>query len=324
MAPYRPRAAGGCLESARTGTFSRVRLVGTDANGAALDFAGRVAVVGSGGDADLVLDRPGVAPQHARFAEDRIEALADCLVGGVLLRAGATRRLLPGTSVQLGDATFVVDDGENVADTRELALRAVATGAVLQPTILVVEGTDRGKRLALGESRSYSVGRSEACDLVLGDSSVSRMHLAIERTAERVLLRDLGSTGGVFLGEARLEPGRRALWSRRTMVRIGRVVLGLALPIGWSEVDDAEGVAPATSSEEDRMPPSLPPASLGESVPSLRVATSACEANIADVPPTSLPAPKPRARRPYAWVVPAALVLFMIVMLAVVVYIVVY
>lgn len=49
------------------------------------------------------------------------------------------------------------------------------------------------------------VGSSAKCGLVLGGDSVSRRHLAIERTDRGVFFRDLGSTAGSFLNGKQVE-----------------------------------------------------------------------------------------------------------------------
>ncbi len=48
------------------------------------------------------------------------------------------------------------------------------------------------------------VGRNEACDLVLDDRKVSAVHLEVVATDRGVLVRDLGSRNGTFLGETRI------------------------------------------------------------------------------------------------------------------------
>ncbi|HEY3816900.1 MAG TPA: sigma 54-interacting transcriptional regulator [Polyangiaceae bacterium] len=70
---------------------------------------------------------------------------------------------------------------------------------------VVVEGADTGKRVALDASGGkILVGASALCDLRLADPTVSRRHASIERTDLGVLLTDLGSTNGTYLGDARV------------------------------------------------------------------------------------------------------------------------
>lgn len=70
-------------------------------------------------------------------------------------------------------------------------------------------------RLALpGDNRTrYVVGRGSACDLVLADLTVSRVHAELRRDEEGWLLVDLGSLNGTrvngwrLVGPARVRPG---------------------------------------------------------------------------------------------------------------------
>jgi DNA-binding NtrC family response regulator len=66
----------------------------------------------------------------------------------------------------------------------------------------VVAGPDAGKR-ARPTRRSFVVGTHESSDLVLTDPHVSRHHLRIDVEQDHVL-RDLGSTNGTRLGDARV------------------------------------------------------------------------------------------------------------------------
>jgi pSer/pThr/pTyr-binding forkhead associated (FHA) protein len=56
---------------------------------------------------------------------------------------------------------------------------------------------------AVGE-RAFVVGRSRQADFVLGEDTVSRLHLQIVRTPDGFVLTDLGSTNGTWLGGRRV------------------------------------------------------------------------------------------------------------------------
>jgi two-component system, NtrC family, response regulator HydG len=88
----------------------------------------------------------------------------------------------------------------------------------LAPTsfeVVVVEGRDVGARALLGAaSGKLLVGTGPLCELRLTDPTVSRRHASIDLTDLGVLVCDLGSTNGSFLGNARvvvayLSPGVR-------------------------------------------------------------------------------------------------------------------
>ena len=48
------------------------------------------------------------------------------------------------------------------------------------------------------------IGSQEGRDLRLRDTTVSRLHAEIVRTRHGILLRDLGSTNGTFVGDVRV------------------------------------------------------------------------------------------------------------------------
>src|SRR5580658_4561442 len=88
----------------------------------------------------------------------------------------------------------------------------------LAPTsfeIVVTEGADAGKSATLdGASGKLLVGTGPVCELRLTDPTVSRRHASIELTELGLLVSDLGSTNGSFVGDARivtayLPPGMR-------------------------------------------------------------------------------------------------------------------
>ena len=75
----------------------------------------------------------------------------------------------------------------------------------------VVTGPDAGKEAPLESSR-VQVGTSPRCNLVLTDPTVSRLHCEVDVGERGMLLRDLDSTNGVYVGgvqvrEAWLQPG---------------------------------------------------------------------------------------------------------------------
>ena len=68
--------------------------------------------------------------------------------------------------------------------------------------LLVVEGPDRGKRIALDES--IEIGR-DAGQLPLRDDTVSRRHCRVARIADKVYLTDHGSLNGTWLKSGRVQ-----------------------------------------------------------------------------------------------------------------------
>ncbi len=80
-----------------------------------------------------------------------------------------------------------------------------ASPSELGVTLHVLQGPDAGREAALDASRSaLLVGKGPACELRLTDPGVSRRHASLELTEHGVLLRDLDSTNGTFVGPARV------------------------------------------------------------------------------------------------------------------------
>jgi len=104
-------------------------------------------------------------------------------------------------------------DGHAIAATLRIAkaneeLRPRPTGLA----IAVLDGMDEGLHQVAGEE--ISVGRGTLCDITLKDPSVSEFHFRVTLGTEEVLLEDLGSSNGLWIGRARIErahllPGAR-------------------------------------------------------------------------------------------------------------------
>jgi two-component system, NtrC family, response regulator GlrR len=94
--------------------------------------------------------------------------------------------------------------------------------------VRVIKGVDEGKCSVLGSS--LVVGAQDDCGLVLEDPTVSRHHVELRASADGVLLRDLGSSNGTFVGEARLKD---AFLEGDATFRIGRTLLS----VGFAESD---------------------------------------------------------------------------------------
>lgn len=268
-------------------------------------------VVGRDPSCDIVIDRPGIAPRHVEIllgdAPSIFRLEGDASVGDVAL--GKDKRLLRhGDLVRLGplEASIEIEDTSPLLDTRQLALAAVrrAEGAMLHPTVVVVEGVDLGLRLELADdARAYRLGRGKQCDLVLGDALVSREHLRVVRRGAEVFISDLDATRGTFLGSSRLMPWRDVRWDPSKMVRIAQTVLALRLPL--DAIVDAV-VARAPIPEETPEPIAAP-------APVSTPPRAAETRNAAGIAPAPAAQDKHTVREPRwsfsRWIVPVALVL---------------
>jgi DNA-binding NtrC family response regulator len=119
-------------------------------------------------------------------------------------------------------------------------------GAILT----VATGNAKGKVLALPGrvGTSVSIGKAPENDLVLVDDTVSRKHAVIERVPDGLLLRDLGSTNGVYVGGAQV---KEALVVPGTLLQIGAVDVIVGVELGDlaipASTEDRFGIAVGTS-----------------------------------------------------------------------------
>ena len=90
--------------------------------------------------------------------------------------------------------------------------------------IEVLEGPDAGTRIRLARAKA-TIGRGQT-DVVLHDADVSRLHAMLEIQVDgSVLLRDLGSTNGIYVGSKRVAEWK---WKTGESVRVGQSLLRLA------------------------------------------------------------------------------------------------
>jgi hypothetical protein len=104
-------------------------------------------------------------------------------------------------------------DIESIAAT----LRIAQEDEVLRPrpsalAIEILDSADKGLYTVGGGE--VTVGRGALCDVTLKDASVSEFHFRLTADTEDVLLEDLGSSNGLWIGRAKVErahllPGAR-------------------------------------------------------------------------------------------------------------------
>lgn len=82
------------------------------------------------------------------------------------------------------------------------------------------------------EYRTWIIGRSPACDIVIAQDSISSQHARLTTEGGLWLLEDLGSTNGTFVDGAQLEPRHPVAVSPKN-----RVTLGLTSQLPWPSVD---------------------------------------------------------------------------------------
>lgn len=95
-----------------------------------------------------------------------------------------------------------VGEGEGEEFTRSIVTKIRLKGASVE----VIAGPDRGTSFKM-ESPTMIVGKGFDADMRLSDEGVSRRHLQISSTPQGLVLRDLGSRNGTFVGGCRVTEG---------------------------------------------------------------------------------------------------------------------
>lgn len=281
----------------------------------ALTFDGPRIVIGRGASSDVRIPDASVSQRHACIQVNAGEhTLTDesstngTFVGNVRLAPGAPRVLRSGDLVRIGRVWIEIRIDQTPATrdlsiaTKDLALQLVsqamvALGEDVATKLRVVEGPDRGAVLSLEEEdRPYVLGRGPSCDLPLEEPEASREHVQVTRHARSVLLRDLDSKNGVYLGQGRIAPGRDTIWKATTMVRIGNTVLALEEPVAdaLTEIERSvdEPVAP-----EDVPPAPKTLASPAAGPPPSSLDPPASSAPIASIEKPAVSRPPPSSKR---------------------------
>ena len=96
---------------------------------------------------------------------------------------------------------------------------------VRQFEVVVEDGADRGAR-AVSRSEDLSVGTADGNDLRLTDPAVSRHHFALHADERGLLLADLGSRNGTFVGDVELTAGYLRSGAR---IRVGHTTIALQI-----------------------------------------------------------------------------------------------
>lgn len=225
-------------------------------------------MLGRGPGCDLRLPDVSVSSRHASVRANGPEfvlvdegSLNGTFVGATRLARNTPRPLKTGDLVRVGRVWLEVriDSAPGTRDlaavTRQLALSLVGSamrslGQEAEPSVRVLEGGGAGSTLPLSdEGRAYAIGNDGASDLVAGDASWA-CHLRIVRRGALVLVRDMESRGGAWLGDVKLAPERDAVWRPPACVRVGSLVLGLDDPAA-AALADIEAAADEPLAPED-------------------------------------------------------------------------
>jgi DNA-binding NtrC family response regulator len=107
----------------------------------------------------------------------------------------------------------------------------------------VVEGPDASKYDEFDHD-VVRVGAAEGNHFILTDSTVSRRHAEITRTPDGIVLRDLGSTNGTFLGQVRI---REVFLGETRTFRVGKTEME------FSVLDEVVDIVPVEETRYEGM-----------------------------------------------------------------------
>ena len=179
--------------------------------------------IGSDPRANIVLDRPGVLPQHCQLHVTPSGVMLDVPHGTTVSVNGrqvdGLIALRPGDSVAFDGVEARLSSMESAAAVRHQAgvagripesanddPGATAVRPVLPRYVLRgVSGEAFGRTYPI--HGSTTVGRADECSLRIDEPGMSRVHARLLPVDDGVLIEDLGSTNGCFLNGKRVLRG---------------------------------------------------------------------------------------------------------------------
>ena len=101
----------------------------------------------------------------------------------------------------------------------------LTTDAVFK--LIVLEGSEKGKKINLSPGRKYIIGRGEDCDIRIdaSDKTVSRKHAVLEATPKQVVIENLSGANPVLV---KGKPVQKTALKDKSQFRIGATLYALA------------------------------------------------------------------------------------------------
>ncbi len=118
------------------------------------------------------------------------------------------------------ESTFRKSKGSAGAEAAKPALQRTPVGF-----FTVTAGPDRGQAFSIYPG-SITIGRTQECDVQINDEQISRTHLQLKVTNASIVLRDLDSTNGTFIGGKLI---KKALLADGNEVSLGLTTLRLTM-----------------------------------------------------------------------------------------------
>ncbi len=171
-------------------------------------------------DNDFMLDDRQISRRHARMLVQESSLVLEDLGSSNKLFVNEQQvervELHPGQSALIkpfalllealpdaDDKTIVLgSDKHDIHDQATMVMTSPAAKPKLR--LVVRQGGEAGREYPLNDG-VLKLGRGDDCDILLTDASVSRRHAEISVSSDKVLVKDLGSTGGTFVNDNRIQ-----------------------------------------------------------------------------------------------------------------------
>lgn len=158
-----------------------------------------------------LINKSNVSSHHAELTlEDGRMFIADrnstngTYINGTRMTADEKHELVPGDELRLADEVFVVRKA-SFEKKKAVNIERILTGNIYQMT----------------DNKKYIIGSSaEMCDMVIPDKQISKQHLIVEKTAEKLYITDNRSTNGTRMLNTTLIPDKRVILSHGAAVMI--------------------------------------------------------------------------------------------------------
>ncbi|MBX3688444.1 FHA domain-containing protein [Dokdonella sp.] len=187
-----------------------MKLVFPGGEHAPLELGETVVTIGRDAACNVVIDRDGIAPRHceisARGEEASVRSL-DPTQATVLngRQVTAATPIKDGDLIVIGRVGCSVVGGRKAAVTAPSAERDASTrvrAALPKFVLRGVSGPTLGKTFAV--TSGAVIGRQADADISIPADEVSRQHARLKVTADGVMVEDLGSANGTFIGNQRV------------------------------------------------------------------------------------------------------------------------
>lgn len=157
--------------------------------------------IGSALENHLVIAESGIDPIHAKLVQENDKyflrdnnSSSGCFVNGQRV---TNKEVFPGDIIRFGSTEIIVLDPRGTdkpSNNHSGPWRLVSESSWLS-----------GKHFVIPSDKPVILGRDQKCDIVIPGSHLSRRHLEIRVEGNCLRIKDLRSSNGTYLNEAKIE-----------------------------------------------------------------------------------------------------------------------